>query len=82
MSEPKLKEISISAASGGKVAIIKYDLSMDYHISCSRSYDIPEDWTNEQAEEFQLEMLNKTRDVVDSRAQVEFDDLFAKSYMS
>lgn len=82
MSEPKLEQIGMSVSLGGKVAIIKFDLSADYHVSGSRTYSIPEDWTNEQAEDFQVQEYERLREVVDKQSQVEYDDLWEQSYLS
>lgn len=80
--QPKLSEINISFSVGGKVQIIKFDISSDYHVSLSRKWEIPEDWTNEQAEAWQLEQLAKLRAVVDVVGQKEFDDRFSQSYLN
>lgn len=64
-SEPKLTEVKISASSGGKVSQIKFDLSFDTHMSAARTYTIPEDMTNEQAEQWQMEQLAALYNEVD-----------------
>lgn len=82
MSEPKLIEISASASAGGKVQIIKYDESSDYFVSLSQKYTIPDDWTAEEATEFQIAVQEELREHVDALAQIERDERFDQSYLS
>ena len=77
--EPKLEEVVVSASFGGKVGLVKYDLSADYHLSQTRRYSIPEDYTNEMAEAFQEEAQGEIQKAVDARAQVELDKLLEQS---
>lgn len=79
MSEPRLEEVTVSVSLGGKVGLVKYDLSADYHLSQTRRYKIPEDWTNEMAEAFQVEAEAALRKVVDAAAQREADGLIKQS---
>ena len=51
-SEPKPLEISVSSSVGGKVQIIKFEYSEDYHFSQTEKWSVPEDWTDEQVAEF------------------------------
>lgn len=82
MSEPKLEQVSISASAGGKVTMVKYDVSCDYHLSQSQTYSIPDDWTNDQAVEFQQQKSKELHDVVDAMAQDEYDNLLDNSYLT
>lgn len=82
MSEPVLKEININFSAGGKVSIIKYDISSDYHVSASRRYEIPESWTDDEIREFEAKVYEEVRLTVDERAQAEFDERFEQSFMS
>jgi D-hexose-6-phosphate mutarotase len=79
MSEPVCTEITCNASVGGKVSIVKYDLSSDVHFSLSRKYSIPEDWTEEQVEEFQTQKELEVYKQVDAMAQVEVDELMEQS---
>lgn len=79
MSEPKLEQVGFTASVGGKVQIIQYKLSSDYFVSASRTYSIPEDWDNSQAEDFQVEQMLRLRDLVDSAGQAEFEALHEQS---
>lgn len=79
MPGPKLEEVVVSASFGGKVGIVKFDLSADYHLSQTRRYSIPEDYTNEQAEAFQETAQVKIQAAVDALAQAELDKLLEQS---
>lgn len=80
--EPKLKEINVSFSAGGKVQIIKFDVSSDYHISASERYEIPEEMSNEDARAFRDAKYTEIRALVDAQAQAEFDDRWEQSYLS
>lgn len=82
MSEPVLTEVNLTYSSGGKVQIIKYDLDSSYFVSESRKYSIPEDWTEEQALEFQEKKREEIRARVEAQAQVEFDERWEQSYLN
>ena len=46
-SEAKPLEVSVSSSVGGKVQIIKFEYSEDYHFSQTEKWSVPEDWTKE-----------------------------------
>lgn len=82
MSEPILREVSISHSSGGKVAIIKFDVSSDYNVFESRKFEIPEDWTDGQIEEFVSGKRSDVRNRVDALADAEFQERWAQCYLN
>lgn len=82
MSAPVLTEISIAASAGGKVQIIKYDLSSDYFVSESRKWSVPEDWTEEDVQEFTEARRDELRERIEKQAQIEFDERFEQSYLN
>lgn len=82
MSEPKLTQVGLTISAGGKVQIIKYDLDSSYFVSANRTFTIPDDWTQEQAEEFQAEQLDRLRTQIDKRADIEFDERWKQSYLN
>jgi hypothetical protein len=82
VEEPKLKEVTVTTSRAGKVAIRSYgNITSDYFISIGRTFDIPESWTNEQAEEFQLEEERRMSEIVDERDQEEYDGRYQQSYL-
>lgn len=80
--KPVLKEISVSVSAGGKVQIIKYDVDSSYFVSSSKRYEIPESWTEEEAAAFEKQVHDELRQIVDNRAQDEFDERWEQSYLS
>jgi hypothetical protein len=81
-SEPRLVQVSATGSVGGKVQIIKYDVSSDYFVSQSRTYEIPPDWSEQDAIEFQQRKYAEIRDLVDALGQAEFDERWDQSYLS
>lgn len=76
MSEPQCIEISASASVGGKVQLIRYDLSAEYHFRLDSKYTIPDDWTEEQIAGFRSTMLDTLRAEVEPHADKEVQALF------
>lgn len=82
-TEPKLVQVAVTRSAGGKVAITKYgNITSDYFVSASRTYSIPEDWTNDQVDEFQLAESITLREVVDEQAQIEFEERWSQSTLN
>lgn len=81
-SEPQVLEVSANFSAGGKVSIVKYDVSSDYHVSISKKYAIPEDWDDERATDFLLEKYDEIRSMVDERSDNEFEARFEQSYLN
>jgi hypothetical protein len=75
MSEPKCIEVTASTSTGGRVQLVKFELSSDYHFSMTRRYSIPDDWTEDQVKEFNYEKTLELREQLEPIAQQEFDDL-------
>lgn len=75
ISEPKCIEVGTTASVGGKVQVVKFDVSVDYFYSISRKYSIPEDWTEEDVDKFQLSKTLELREKIEPFAQSEADDL-------
>lgn len=80
IKEPVLREININFSAGGKVAIVKFDETSDWHLSSSQRWEIPENWTQEQAQQFELEKYIELREMVDARSQIERDERFDQSF--
>jgi hypothetical protein len=71
-SQPKCKEVVCSASVGGTVQIVKYEVGQKYHYSMSRTYEIPEGWTEQNDKEIEI------RGFIEPIAQAELDELFAQ----
>lgn len=80
--EPRLVEFSVASSAGGKVQIEEYGkITSDYFVSFSQKFAIPEDWSRDEAEIFQVRQHAELRELVDGLAQEEFDQRFEQSYM-
>lgn len=75
MSEPVCTEVNVSASVGGKVQIVKYEYTADYHYSMSRKYSVPEDWTEQDVRDFQQDKTITLRENLEGIAQGEMDEL-------
>ena len=81
-AEPTPLEITVSSSVGGKVQIIKFEYSEDYHFSQSEKWSIPEDWTAEQVAEFRKEKQTALDGQLQELAQVRVDELIEQKYGS
>jgi hypothetical protein len=79
-SEPTPLEITVSSSVGGKVQIIKFEYSEDYHFSQSEKWSIPEDWSAEQVAEFRKEKQSVLDADLQAQAQVRVDELIEQKY--
>lgn len=79
-SEPKPLEISVSSSVGGKVQIIKFEYSEDYHFSQTEKWSVPEDWTEEQVAEFRKTLQTKLDTDLQEQAQVRVNELIEQKY--
>lgn len=77
--QPKCLEVTVNASTGGKVTIVKFDLSSDYHFSQTARYSIPEDWSQEQVDKFVAEESLRLYEQVDGVAQPVLEDLMDQS---
>lgn len=77
MSEPKCIEVSVQHSGGGKVAIRDFGkISSGWGLSMSRRYEIPEEWTQEQIDEFQLAQNDHLHKLIEPLDQDEFDERY------
>jgi hypothetical protein len=79
-SEPTPLEITVSSSVGGKVQIIKFEYSEDYHFSQSDKWSIPEDWSADQVSEFRKEKQSVLDADLQAQAQVRVDELIEQKY--
>jgi hypothetical protein len=75
-------EITVSSSVGGKVQIIKFEYSEDYHFSQSEKWSIPEDWDADQVAGFRKERQDILDDDLQAMAQVRVDQLIEQKYGS
>jgi hypothetical protein len=73
--EPRIIEASVSRSVGAKVQVVKYENSQDYFLSMGQKWEIPEGWTEEEAEEFRLNKLEEFREQLEEPAQAAMDEL-------
>jgi hypothetical protein len=79
-SEPTPLEITVSSSVGGKVQIIKFEYSEDYHFSQSEKWSIPEDWSDEQVAEFRSGKQEALDADLQKLAQARVDELIEQKY--
>jgi hypothetical protein len=70
-----VKEVSVSASIGGKIQIVQYQYTADYHYSNSQKYEV--DMTEEEATQFRAEKTRELREELEPIAQDEVDALTA-----
>lgn len=75
MSDPKPLEITVSSSTGGKVQIVKFEYSEDYHFSQSEKWAVPEDWDTKQIEEFKQTVQERLDSSLADLAQAKVNDL-------
>lgn len=74
-SEAKPLEVTVSSSIGGKVQIVKFEYSEDYHFSQSEKWSIPEGWTEDQIEEFKSVVQSRLDNNLSEIAQAKVNDL-------
>lgn len=67
--------MTCSVSVGGKVQLLKFELSSDYHVSLGGTWSV-EGMTDEEVEVARHAMLIKLREELEPVAQAELDDLF------
>lgn len=74
-TEPKCIEVVCSSSMGGRVQIVKYEYSADFHYSMSRKYEIPSNWNEEDVRDFQVDKEIELRGLVEGLAEAEMEEL-------
>lgn len=74
-TEPICTEILVSSSIGGKVQIVKYEYTADFHYSMSRKYDVPSEWTEQDVKDFQQDRTIELRSQVEGFAETEMEEL-------
>jgi len=75
MADPVCTEVSVSASVGGKVQIVKFEYTADFHYSMSRKYSVPEEWSDKEVKDFQQDKTIDLRSNLEGIAQAELDEL-------
>lgn len=60
-AQPVCTEIVCSSSVGGSVQIVKFEYTAKYHFSITRTYSIPEGWTEEDVDDFQKDKVIELR---------------------
>lgn len=77
MTEPKstLKEINVSSSVGGKVQVVQYQYSQDFHFSMSQKYEVEGLDDPADQDKFRAEKIKELRYQLEGIAQEEVDKL-------
>lgn len=80
MNEPLCVTATISRQQSGNVALKEYGkLSSGYQVFMSRTYQIPEDWTQEQIDEFQLKTHDHLQSLIEPLDQAGYEERVAQA---
>lgn len=72
---PKIKEIRVHWGGEGKVQLEEYGKqSSGYGCNISRTYEVPEDWDENQIAVFELETMTAIKEQLEPILQGEHDD--------
>lgn len=74
MPEARVKEVTVSAAVGGKIQVVQFQYSADYRYFVSKSYEVS-DMDDAEADEFWKTRLAELREELEPIAQKEVDEL-------
>jgi hypothetical protein len=73
--DAKCIEASASVSVGGRIQIVKFEYSQDFHFSMNRKYEVPSDWSEDDVKNFQKEKCAELRAEVEVFASAELNDL-------
>lgn len=76
MAEPKPIEVSATVSIGGKIQIVKYEQTSDFHISIGGRWSLPSEWDDNDASSFRTYIYNELRKEIEGLAQKELDELY------
>lgn len=79
-NDPKPLEITVSSSIGGKVQIIKFEYSEDFHFSQSEKWSVPDDWGREAVAEFRKQKQAALDADLQELAQARVDELIEQKY--
>lgn len=70
---PKCIEVSAQVSFGATVEVVKFEYVPKVFIGLSRKYEIPDDWTEQDARDFQSATAQDLRDEIEPLVQGEID---------
>ena len=74
MAEPRCIEVTVSRSQQGNVALKDYGKhTSGYNLFFSRKYEIPEEWSEEDVDAFQLERQDHLRSLIDPLDDEEYE---------
>lgn len=74
MDQPVCTDISVQTNRGGKIAIVDFGkVTSNWGLSMSRTFSIPEDWTQAQIDEFQVMQYENLAALIEPIDQTEYD---------
>lgn len=73
--QPFCTEVVCSSSVGGKVQIVKFEYSADYHFSVSRKYSVPAGWTEDDVQDFQNDKVIELRGQLEAIDEAEMAEL-------
>lgn len=74
-SDPICTEVVCSSSVGGSVQIVEYEYTAKYHFSITRTYSIPEGWTEGDVEDFQRDKVIELRGQLEPIDEAEMTEL-------
>lgn len=74
-NQPVCTEIVCSSSVGGKVQIVKFEYTADYHFSMTRKYSVPEGWAEDDVRDFQVDRTIQLRGQLEEIADAEMAEL-------
>lgn len=73
--QPVCTEVTCSSSVGGKVQIVKFEYTADYHFSITRKYAIPDGWTEDDVDAFQRDKVIELRGQLEPIDEAEMSEL-------
>jgi hypothetical protein len=73
MSEPRVKAVKVSSSIGGKIQIVQFQFTSDFHYSVTKEYEV--DMTDSEADDFWKERLGELKEELSAPEQERIDEL-------
>lgn len=73
--QPVCTEVVCSSSVGGKVQIVKFEYTADYHFSITRKYSVPDGWTEDDVRDFQNDKVIELRGLLEPIDEAEMAEL-------
>lgn len=72
---PVCTEVNVSASVGGKIQIVKFEYTSDYHYTMGQRFAVPESWSQQDIRDFRQDQIILLREHLEGIAQGEVDEL-------